>query len=189
MTLPDKNKYFNLAHIEPTTHIYGPGPRYTLWLQGCNLACRGCWNKQMWSHKPHTLLHRKTLLEQILETKNINGITLLGGEPLQQANNTLWLIEQIRQHSQLNILVYTGYEPNEIKEQGVWDRLTDYADLIISGRYEQSLRNINQQWRGSENQQLIYPTNSRLTAQDNNLNEIEIIISEQGAVTTLGYPH
>jgi len=179
---------FNIAHIEPCTHIYGPGKRFTIWLQGCSLACKGCWNQEMWSTKAKQLLEREQLLEQITNTSGIDGITLLGGEPMQQAENTLWLIKTLREQTELTIMVYTGYEPSKLHQQGLWDKLNDNADLIIAGRYDRSLRDTYQQWRGSSNQQLIYTVNSRLTQQAIQQNEMEIIISEHGGITVLGYP-
>ncbi|SFG68188.1 4Fe-4S single cluster domain-containing protein [Neptunomonas qingdaonensis] len=184
----DFGTQFNIAHIEPCTHIYGPGKRFTIWLQGCSLACRNCWNKDMWPSKAKQLLERELLLQRICNTKNIDGITLLGGEPMQQAANTQWLIQTLRQQTELSIMVYTGYEPSELDQKGLWDTLSDHADLIIAGRYDETLRDTYQQWRGSSNQQLIYPVNSRLKQQAIQLNEMEIIISEHAGVTVLGYP-
>lgn len=180
--------YFNISHIEPVTHIYGPGSRFTVWVQGCTLGCKGCWNEEMWPKRPHILVCRQELLQQILRAPNIDGITILGGEPLQQAENTLWLLAEIRKRSRLSIMIYTGYEPYELQQNGYWEPLQEFADVIITGRYKQERRNTNLRWRGSENQQVIYPENSRLDKYPDESNDLEIIISEHGAVTTLGYP-
>jgi len=179
---------FNVAHLEPTTHIYGPGPRFTIWLQGCTLACQGCWNTEMWPHRPQHLLDRNELLERIISTPNIEGVTLLGGEPMQQAENTLWLLQQLRTKTALNIMLYTGYERAELEGTDNWQCFEALTDLIVSGRYEHNLRNTGLLWRGSENQQLVYPVGSRLKKQDQRVNQLEIVISEHGGVTVLGYP-
>ncbi|MCJ8314621.1 MAG: 4Fe-4S cluster-binding domain-containing protein [Saccharospirillaceae bacterium] len=186
-----KNLYgtqFNISHIEPATHIYGPGRRFGIWLQGCSLACNGCWNKEMWSFKAIELLEREELLKQILAETNINGITILGGEPLQQAENTLWLIQKIKQSTSLTIMLYTGYTKPELQLQKNWDMLETNVDLLVTGRYEEELRNPNNQWFGSENQELIYPTKSRIKQRSKPLNEVEIIIEQTGEVRVLGYP-
>ena len=179
---------FNVSHIEPATHIYGPGTRFTLWVQGCSLGCKGCWNEEMWPKRPRTLIHRVELLQQILRAPNIDGITILGGEPLQQAENTLWLLAEIRKHSNLSIMTYTGYEPHELKQMGYWKPLLKFADIIVAGRYQEDKRNTYLRWRGSDNQQVIYPENSRLAQYPDESNDLEIIISEHGAITALGYP-
>ena len=181
-------EHFNISHIEPVTHIYGPGSRFTVWVQGCTLGCKGCWNEEMWPKRPRTLIHRVELLQQILRAPNIDGITILGGEPLQQPENTLWLLAEIRKHSSLSIMTYTGYEPHELKQMGHWKPLLEFADIIVAGRYQENKRNTYLRWRGSDNQQIIYPENSRLDQYSDESNDLEIIISEHGAITTLGYP-
>lgn len=184
----ESNNFFNLAHIEPHTHIYGPGTRFAIWLQGCTLGCKGCWNTQMWPHRENTLVHREKLYQQILGTSEISGITFLGGEPLEQADNTLWLIKMLKEKTSLTSVVYTGFEQHELEAKGYWSSLYENSDLIISGRYQQHLRNTFLKLRGSENQTLIYPINSSLKEQLDEGNEIEIIINELGSTTTLGYP-
>ena len=186
-----KNLYdtqFNISHIEPTTHIYGPGRRFAVWLQGCSLACKGCWNKEMWSFKPNRLLERKTLLAQILAEQDIEGITLLGGEPLQQTENTVWLIQEIKRLSALTVMLYTGYTKIELEQQNLWSTVENNVDLLVSGRYEEQNRNINNQWYGSGNQELIYPNKSTIKQKSKPFNEVEIIIEETGEVRVLGYP-
>jgi len=186
-----KNLYdtqFNISHIEPATHIYGPGRRFAVWMQGCSLACKGCWNKQMWSFKANELLDRKTLLAQILAEQDIEGVTFLGGEPLEQAENTVWLIQEIKRLSSLTVMLYTGYTKTEIEQKQLWSKVEDNVDLLVSGRYQEQDRNINNQWYGSENQELIYPEKSRIEQRSKLVNEVEIIIEETGEVRVLGYP-
>lgn len=184
----DYGEYFNIAHIESESHIYGPGQRFVIWLQGCKLACKGCWNHEMWSFKAKELVHRDELLRQILDTPELKGITLLGGEPLHQCNNIIWLFNQVRARSKLTIFLYTGYEENELTQMGLWDELHALCDMIAIGRYRQELRNINRQWLGSDNQLIIYPDKTREKQQPKNLNEVELIISDSGALRVLGFP-
>jgi len=186
-----KNLYgtqFNISHIEPATHIYGPGRRFAVWMQGCSLACKGCWNKQMWSFKANELHEREILLHRILNEPGIDGITLLGGEPLEQADNTLWLLKKIKQESDLTIVLYTGFTKAELLSAQLWEMLDSNVDLLITGRYQEQNRNIHNQWYGSENQKLIYPKGSRIEQLSQPLNEVEIIIEPNGEIRTLGYP-
>ena len=67
-------------------------------------------------------------------------------------------------------------------------RFEQNCDLVIAGRYDSSKRNIDQQWRGSCNQTLIYTKGSRIKEQPQNSNEVEVIIDEWGSFTVLGYP-
>lgn len=181
-------EFINVAHIEPQSHIYGPGKRFVIWLQGCSLACPGCWNEEMWSFKPKTLIHRDELLARILATQDIDGITVLGGEPLQQADNVIWLLNRIKKDSNLSTFLYTGYEQQELHTMGLWHGLNTLCDMIAVGRYKQEDRNTNRQWVGSENQALIYPEGSGENMPQSEQNEVEIIIHSDGALTVLGFP-
>ena len=180
--------FFNLAHIESDSLIYGPGKRLVIWFQGCALACQGCWNKSMWSFKENQLIHREQLLAQILATPQIRGVTLLGGEPLHQADNIWWLLAQIKQRSNLTTFLFTGFEMAELEALGFTERVENLCDIIVVGRYDEKFRNINQQWIGSDNQQVIFPKYSKEPNNRTELNQVELIIDDYGGITTLGFP-
>ena len=142
----------------------------------------------MWSFKPKTLINRDELLAWILATQDIQGITLLGGEPLQQADNVIWLLRRVKQGSDLSTFLYTGYEQQELHTMGLWDELNTLCDMIAVGRYKKDERNTNRQWVGSENQELLYPEGSSENMLQSDQNEVEIIIHSDGALTVLGFP-
>lgn len=184
----DYGEYFNIAHIEPLSHIYGPGKRFVIWFQGCELACEGCWNQEMWSFKRNQLIHRKQLLEEIIHTPNINGVSFLGGEPLHQSDNLWWLFEKIRTNSNLTLFLFTGYEESELKLSNQLSKIHQFCDIAAIGRYQVSKRNTNQQWIGSDNQRVIYPKNSRELSKPKLVNQVEVIISDDESVRILGFP-
>ena len=66
------------------SEIYGPGLRSVFWTQGCTLACKGCWNTQYWSTRGGFEIEISQILIDLDKLDDIEGITLLGGEPLQQ---------------------------------------------------------------------------------------------------------
>lgn len=180
-------EFFNVAHIEPQSHIYGPGSRFVVWFQGCSLGCSGCWNQQMWSFASQTLIHRQDLFEKIVNTPDVQGVTLLGGEPLQQSQ-TIWLLEKIRRETALTIFLYTGYSIAELEQKNDWNSVFRDCDVLVTGRYQEMWRDTNLQWRGSKNQVLLYPESSRITEQPTQTNEVEVIIDATGKITILGYP-
>ncbi len=185
---PTDNSNFNVAHIEPLSHIYGPGKRYVVWFQGCALACEGCWNREMWSFKPKHQIERNQLLTQILAAEDIEGVTFLGGEPLHQAENLWWLIKSLRARSNLTIFLFTGYEEAELKQLNYEDSVHELCDMVATGRYDQSQRNTQQQWIGSDNQKIIYPAASRIKTTPTATNQIEIILTEDESIRVLGFP-
>ena len=173
---------FNVGHIEYGSEIYGPGKRTVIWFQGCSLGCKGCWNTQYQSNKPASLIPASELLETILDQGN--DVTFLGGEPLQQIGNLSWLVDKLNQYG-MHIMLYTGYELEEIEADPQKRELCQKVDILIPGRYRDELRDTNLLWRGSQNQPLIYLHDPQQTKDEN---QVEITIKPDGSVTCLGYP-
>lgn len=127
-------------------HLYGPGKRLLLFTQGCSLRCKGCTNQHLWEFGKGI----DVTIEEILNQCNdLDGITLHGGEPLDQANVLVELIKKLKQQGK-TVILFTGYvfkELNKVQKQA-WTS----SDIVISGRYEEQNRNIYLQFRGSINQ-------------------------------------
>jgi anaerobic ribonucleoside-triphosphate reductase activating protein len=173
-----------IGHRSEHSTIYGPGLRYVIWTQGCTLACKGCWNKQFWP-KGGTPVTITDLVKEILQVKGIEGITILGGEPLQQANATLELIRSVKAVGQ-TVFMYTGYEPEEFDE--TMQACFDSSDIVVTGRYIESQRNVNLRWRGSTNQMVHCPTGRYSLSELIEQNEVEIVVNQDGTIELYGYP-
>lgn len=129
-------------------HLYGPGKRLLLFTQGCSLRCKGCTNQHLWEFGKGIDVTIEEILNQCTD---LDGITLHGGEPLDQANVLVELIRKLKQQGK-TIILFTGYifkELNKIQKQA-WLS----SDMVISGRYEEQNRNIYLQFRGSTNQKV-----------------------------------
>ncbi len=175
-----------LGHMVNNTEIYGPGLRAAIWVKGCTLACKGCWNKQYWPSTGGDLVTVHELNQKLNQIQGIEGITLLGGEPLQQSRAILELIK-LQKLSGRTIMLYSGYEYSELDE--IQKECVNLSDLVILGRYEEDKRNVYLRWRGSENQKLLSPT-GRYEVSDfhDGENEVSIHINEHGNITVTGYP-
>lgn len=172
--------------IVPHSEIYGPGIRWVIWVQGCTLACEGCWNKETWSQRKGELRSVQSLLEELSEVQGIEGITILGGEPLQQAEPVLTLIEGAGKLG-LTVMLYTGYEFHEMNE--VMQACYFASDIAITGRYIAEQRDLGLLWRGSSNQLIESPTGRYADLEITEAQEVEVLIDhESGQVTMLGYP-
>ena len=67
--------------------VDGPGIRFVIFTQGCNLKCKYCQNRDTWCHSGGTMYSVKDVLDKIERYKNYilpsgGGITVSGGEPL-----------------------------------------------------------------------------------------------------------
>ena len=67
------------------TQANGPGLRAAVWVQGCTLGCPGCFNAQTHAHQARTLVDPTQLAGDLLRDPAIEGLSILGGEPFQQA--------------------------------------------------------------------------------------------------------
>lgn len=178
----------NIAHIEECSFIYGPGRRFVIWVQGCSIRCKGCWNKEMWSFEDKIILSVKQLLTKIENEKDlIEGITILGGEPLDQFAEVSELLIECKKLG-LSTMLFTGYEMTEIIEKQM-TLILDNLDILITGRYDRSKRTINHQWIGSTNQEIHYLTERYNNFTIVNSNYIEISIDDFGKIETFGFPN
>jgi anaerobic ribonucleoside-triphosphate reductase activating protein len=175
-----------IANIISNSTIYGIGNRFVIWTQGCTLKCQGCWNKQMWSKTGGTFYTLDQILNLITNTPNIEGVTILGGEPFQQYPQLLTLAQAIHKLD-LSLMIYTGYEIHELKEQNQTE-IFAYTDILLTGRYEQNKRNTNLQWVGSDNQEIHFLSSRYHPTQMTNANYVEININEMGQIQMLGFP-
>ena len=182
MTIP--NDTLRVGNISEHSTIYGPGVRFVIWTQGCTLACKGCWNKQFWA-KSGTKMQVNSLIAQITSTEGIEGITLLGGEPLQQAEPVLKIIQAVQKLG-LSVFLYTGYDVEEFNE--TMQACFDNSDIAITGRYILEKRDTSLRWRGSTNQIVHYPRELYTNLKIEERNEVEFVINEEGGVSMFGYP-
>src|SRR5437016_7066147 len=100
-----------VAQIVACTEAEGPGKRFALWFQGCPLRCPGCCNPEMLPFEggtPMTLDEGSAALRESAQAFGLEGITLLGGEPLAHAVEGAALARAAHELG-LNVMVFTGY--------------------------------------------------------------------------------
>ncbi len=176
----------NLAALAPRTEIYGPGHRFAVWVQGCRIRCPGCWNREMWSARPRHLMTPEDLASRILQEDGLDGITLLGGEPLHQAPLLIRMIDRLR-GSGLSVMVFTGYELEDLTS-GPAKELLDRTDLLVCGPYVEARRDTSLVWRGSTNQRVLVlgPRYTGLLAPE--ATQIEVVLAPDGRAEVRGFP-
>src|SRR5437764_5305348 len=100
-----------IAHWTDCTEAEGPGKRFALWFQGCPLRCPGCCNPEMLPFEGGESQRVDDVLDEIRTARDdhgIEGITLLGGEPLAHATGATALAHGTRALG-LSVMVFTGY--------------------------------------------------------------------------------
>ncbi|MBU0554235.1 radical SAM protein [Myxococcota bacterium] len=146
----------NLAAAWPRTEANGPGLRAAVWVQGCTLRCPGCFNAHTHPHEARQLVDPEALARSLLTDSEVRGLTILGGEPFEQAAACAVLAEAAKALSK-DVMVYSGYEYERLRDCGdpAISRLLAATDLLCCGPFIQAQLIEGQGWRGSANQRLI----------------------------------
>ena len=143
----------------PKTSVEGPGIRFCIWVQGCSICCDGCANSHMWDKSGGRSVSIDELILEISRYKNeIEGVTFLGGEPLEQIEAVIELSKTVKKMG-LSVIVFTGNEYENIKNDDLVRELVKHIDILIDGRYDASKRDFSRAWVGSSNQKYYFFTN------------------------------
>lgn len=134
----------------------GPGKRIGIWVVGCNRACVGCSNPELWSTEKripvpvYAILHS---IESICGDNQVDGFTITGGEPMLQAKELDELVSGLQQINQ-DILVFSGFTFEELAENEETVSVLEKAAVLVDGPY---IERENRQFvlRGSANQRIL----------------------------------
>lgn len=174
--MKDTNKFIRreytkdlIADYKPFISVDGQGFRCSLYVSGCLFACKGCYNKSIQNFnvgKPYTEELENTILDD-LSREYVQGLTLLGGEPMLNTNVCLSIATKTRERfgSTKDIWCWTGYTWEQLMESIECDtvgsrkqaHLLNLIDVLIDGQYieEQRDKTGTIKFRGSWNQRII----------------------------------
>ncbi len=148
-----------IAGVQRESIVDGPGIRYVVFTQGCPHHCPGCHNPETHDYSAGKLVSIKDLENDIKKNPLIRGVTISGGEPFEQAKVVNKLIDDLKSEKPYDFMVYTGYKfenlvSNANEQNGYLDLLNN-TDILMDGRFVESLKNENTIFRGSTNQRAI----------------------------------
>lgn len=135
---PTLEPTLEIAAFVPVTTAEGPGRRFALWVQGCALRCIGCCNPRMLAHGRGTVMSVASLLRELDGARQqhaLEGITLLGGEPLEQLAGVTALCEGAARRG-LGVLLFTGHRLDEARALPGFEALWPHVDTLVDGRYD-----------------------------------------------------
>jgi anaerobic ribonucleoside-triphosphate reductase activating protein len=166
----------NYADIKKYDIANGLGIRVSLFVSGCNHRCKNCFNQEAWDFsygKPFTNATMEEIIES-LSSSYIAGLSLLGGEPFEHANQIglIPLLKRMKEtYPDKNIWCYTGFTFDEDimkimypKWEETREMLT-YIDILVDGLFMEELKNPSLRFKGSSNQRIIRVQESMQTGE------------------------
>ena len=150
------SKKINVGGIEAESFVDGDGIRMAVFVQGCSIHCPYCHNQSIWDHSKGTPMDIDTILKIYKQNSLLDGITITGGEPTEQAEACYELAKRIHQEGG-NVWCYTGHTVEEILtgNNEFAKLLLEESDVIVDGPYIDELRDLDLAFRGSSNQRII----------------------------------
>lgn len=144
----------------------GIGVRVSLFVSGCTNHCKNCFQPETWDFtygQPFTQETEEKILT-MLKPEHINGLSLLGGEPFEPANQKALLpfLQKVKDRfPQKTIWAYSGFTLEELWQKDSYANcaattgILQLLDVLVDGRFEENLKDLSLRFRGSANQRLI----------------------------------
>lgn len=145
----------NYGQIRKYDIANGPGIRTSIFVTGCSLNCKNCFNKDYqnpsfgnpWTEK------EDELIASYLSDPNVAGLTILGGEPFENAQGLISLLKKIKTNK--SIWIYSGYTYDFLIKNDDTLELLKLVDVLVDGPFIESMKDLNLYFRGSRNQRII----------------------------------
>jgi len=141
-------------YILDNSRVQGPGERFTIWTQGCSIHCSGCNNKDTWPFDKGDAIPIELLKQQVMASLS-PGLTITGGEPLDQLEAVLELTKGVFDFK--NIFLCSGYTLDYIKNDTLKSEILKSVDIVCTGPFDQN-QVCQSEWKGSSNQEIIHLT-------------------------------
>lgn len=152
--------YLNIANRIPYTAVEGPGLRFALWVQGCDIDCPACCNQELLPFVRRQVISSSQIsweIRQARENYGIEGVTFLGGEPAYQAKG-LAEVAAFCQSQRLSVMLFTGFRMEQLRQRNLpgVEQLLNHTDVLVDGPFVADRRDSNRNWVGSVNQKFHY---------------------------------
>lgn len=156
----------NYAEIKQCDIANGTGVRTTLFVSGCRHRCAGCFNAEAWDFaagKPFTREVEDQIIAS-LEVPYVNGLSVLGGEPLEPENQEALapFLERVRSREpKTSIWLWSGFTWEQLMDKGCRAHtkwlvpILQSIDVLVDGPFEQDKKELGLRFRGSANQRII----------------------------------
>ncbi|MFG3710249.1 4Fe-4S single cluster domain-containing protein [Micromonospora sp. NPDC047730] len=182
-----------VARFLNATRAEGPGERTAVWVQGCAIRCPGCFNPHLWSFRGGERVAPADLVRRVLDA-GTEGLTLLGGEPFDQAAPLATVAAGVRAAGR-SVMTFTGYTRAQL-DRAVDAGRDDVAallattDLLVAGPFLADRLDTRRPWVGSTNQEFVllgdrFP--DLLDAVSRSPDRVEVTVDAAGGIAVNGW--
>lgn len=139
--------------------INGEGIRCTLFVSGCSMGCKGCFNEETWDYRYGTKYTQdfEDRIIRDLDNPYIQGLSILGGNPLENKNfeTVLKLCQRVKKElPEKDIWIWCGQTLEEVKNNLIFSQILDIVDVVVDGPFVEELKDTKLKFRGSKNQNI-----------------------------------
>ena len=128
--------------------VDGPGIRTVLFMQGCNIQCKGCQNKSTWDINKGKEIDIDNLVNELNKKVFNKKITISGGEPLMQIEALIELVNKLNNLG-FDIALYTGHQKEDVPSN-----IVEKVNYLKTGNFIEELKTTVKPFVGSSNQVL-----------------------------------
>lgn len=176
-----------VARILHGTTAEGPGLRTAVWFQGCSIQCKGCINPHLFSARGGTDTPVTEIVDQAVGA-GVEGLTLIGGEPFDQAEAG-GALAAAAQDEGLGVIAFSGYEYESLLARDAHTaNLLASVDLLIDGPYQAWNTETQRALVGSRNQRFIHLTERYKAYRPEFVaNRVDVRIHPDGSIEVAGF--
>lgn len=149
----------NYMKIKNIDIANGDGVRVSIFVSGCSIHCKGCFNQVAWDFNAGQEFTDETMNELLkdLTPDYIKGLTILGGEPMDNQEGVWNIIKTVREKlPQKDIWLYSGYYKDNIPKTNYTDDILNNINVLVDGDFEEDKKDITLKFKGSSNQRINY---------------------------------
>lgn len=135
----------------------GPGIRTSFFLTGCDRNCKNCFNREYMDFNFGKIWDEEALREVLsyLKLDQIEWLTILGGEPLENPLGLLQALKDIRKEIDKSIWLYSGFKYEVLYNINIAREILKLVDVLVDGEFVEELKDLSLDFRGSSNQRII----------------------------------
>ncbi|MDO5018501.1 MAG: anaerobic ribonucleoside-triphosphate reductase activating protein [Lagierella massiliensis] len=145
------------AQIREYDVANGPGVRTTIFVTGCTIGCKNCFNSEYQDFNYGSIWTQEVtdkLIENLAKPQ-VEGLTILGGEPFDNAKDLSEIVPYIRKNTKKSIWIYSGYVYDKLILNEDAKTILENCDVLVDGPFIERRKDLKLKFRGSSNQRII----------------------------------